>query len=85
MVTPGLAAARVASCISATTLPARRILASSPSFRLTGLASSSQLLAQGVDGPDHAPGHRVGRAGPVDLDQQAALLYQSSRGAVSSS
>ena len=64
VVTPGLAAARVASCISATTLPALRILASSSSLRLTPHGLS--LLAAVVDGPHHPAGHRVGRAGPVD-------------------
>jgi hypothetical protein len=39
VVTPGRMAARMHSCISATTLPARRILASSSGERLKGLAT----------------------------------------------
>src|SRR5580700_417955 len=75
VVTPGLAEARVAACISATTLPARRILASSSSLRLIERPLLLLLqLTQGVDRADDAARHGVGRARAVDLGQQGAFL-----------
>ena len=38
------------------------------------------FCAQRVDGPHHPAGHRVGRAGAVDLDQEAPLLVPVEQG-----
>ena len=66
VVTPGLAAARVASCISATTCPARRILAISSALRLIAAFPLAPAL---LHGPDDPAQHGVGRPHPADLGE----------------
>src|SRR5579884_1881431 len=78
---PGRMAARVFSCISATTRPARRILASSslvltmPGSSLVGVGPAGEppTLPPVVDGVDEAGAHHVGVAEPVDRHQLVAL------------
>src|SRR3954466_13324942 len=72
VVTPGLAASRMQACISATTRPARRILASSSGVRRIS-APSMPAFAAVVDGPDQASGDVVGAAHAVHLHQPVLL------------
>src|SRR4051794_5875119 len=71
VVTPGLAASRMQACISATTRPALRILASSSAVRRTPLPPP---LAPMVDGADEAGGHLIGA--PHAVDQHELVLLE---------
>src|SRR5688572_2513950 len=86
VVTPGRIASRVFSCISATTRPARRILASSSAFRLTtasgpaGRSRRSPGHPAVVDGADEAAEDLVGRTHPVDGDEEVAVEVPGDQG-----
>src|SRR3954470_6824234 len=67
---PGFTASRTHSCISATTRPARRILANSSGVRFM---SSVAAISAVVDGPDQPGRHIVGAAHAVHLYQLVAL------------
>ncbi len=89
VVTPGRTAARIRSCISATTCPAARIVCSS-----AVRAARDQAPHQGrtlvmvrtapaaVDGGDHAVGHLVGRTHAIDHRQQSELAVVVCSGVV---
>src|SRR6185437_3877301 len=80
VVTPGLAASRVFSCISATTLPARRILSSSSLRRIMAGSPRTPGDPAVVDGAHAVAGDLVGRPGPVDVGQQADRLVALDEG-----
>src|SRR5690348_12497590 len=85
VVTPGRTAARICSCISATTRPARRMCAISSGVRCTDVeraifTGGSSDRGPGVHGVDQALEHLVGLALAVDLDQQAPLGEQRDGG-----
>src|SRR5437867_3756925 len=74
VVTPGRIASRTRACISATTRPARRILAISSAERRTrpSLVEPVELVVSppaGVDGPDEPDPDVVGRTHAVDRHQ----------------
>src|SRR3954464_4439654 len=70
---PGLAASRHTACISATTFPARRILASSSGVRLTLGSPQPVAVPAVVDGADQPGGHHIRGAHAVHLHQLVAL------------
>src|SRR4051794_16784430 len=80
VVTPGLAASRMHVCISATTRPARRILASSSAVRRIRSAPSTAAFAAVVDGADEAGGDVVGAAHAVHLHQLVLLEVPGDEG-----
>ena len=63
---PAWPPSRVAACISATTRPARRILAISSAVRLIG---ELPLPRRSSDGPDDPAQHGIGRPDAADLGQ----------------
>src|SRR5262245_38142422 len=90
VVTPGLSAARISSCISATTRPARRITAICAVLRTAGLRENStdpapalrlRLPGAPVDDGVQPLADLVRRAKAVNgLEQAAALVEREQRG-----